>query len=125
MPPYRAGSLEVGEECATGGSWGLTRDRRWLSAQGLLPRRVYRGALGAKRRYFAHKTNEFDPARLVAAAERQREGNSLFTRVVHVSTEALKAAYGNRPRDSFAKALAHMRSGRIESLADWLSQMQR
>ena len=26
-----------------------------MSAQGLLPRRVYRGALGAKRRYFAHK----------------------------------------------------------------------
>ena len=30
-------------------------------------------------------TNEFDPARLVAAAERQREGNPLFTNVVHVS----------------------------------------
>ena len=26
-----------------------------MSAQGLLPRRVYRGALGAQRRYFAHK----------------------------------------------------------------------
>ena len=26
-----------------------------MSAQGLLRRRVYRGALGAKRRYFAHK----------------------------------------------------------------------
>ena len=70
-------------------------------------------------------TNEFDPARLVAAAERQREGNPLFTSVVHVSTEALKAAYGNGPRDSFAKALAHVHSGRIESLGDWLSQMQR
>ena len=26
-----------------------------MSVQGLLPRRAYRGALGAKRRYFAHK----------------------------------------------------------------------
>ena len=26
-----------------------------MSPQGLLPRRVYRGAVGAKRRYFAHK----------------------------------------------------------------------
>ena len=69
-------------------------------------------------------TNEFDPARLIAAAERQREGNPLFTSVVHVSTEALKAAYGNVPRDSFAKALAHVHTGRIESLGDWLSQMQ-
>ena len=41
------------------------------------------------------------------------------------STEALKAAYGNGPRDSFAKVLAHVHSGRIESLGDWLSQMQR
>ena len=70
-------------------------------------------------------TNEFDPARLVAAAERQREGNPLFTHVVHVRTEALKAVYGTRPQRSFTKALAHIRSGRIESLGDWLSQLQR
>ena len=55
VPPYRAGSLEVGGECAANESWVPTRGRRRLSAQGLLPRRVYRGALGAKRRYFAHK----------------------------------------------------------------------
>ena len=42
-------------------------------------------------------TNEFDPARLVAAAERQREGNPLFTHVVHVSTEALKAGLRHPP----------------------------
>ena len=70
-------------------------------------------------------TNEFDPARLVAAAERQREGNPLFTHVVHVSTEALREVYGNRPQRSFAKALDHVRSGRIESLGDWLSKLQR
>ena len=69
-------------------------------------------------------TNEFDPARLVAAAERQREGNPLFTNVVHVSTEALQAVYGNDPSRSFAKALTHVRNGRIESLGDWLSQLQ-
>ena len=69
-------------------------------------------------------TNEFDPARLVAAAERQREGNPLFTSVVHVSTEALKAAYGNHPRHSFARALDHVHSGRVESLRDWLSRLQ-
>ena len=70
-------------------------------------------------------TNEFDPARLVAAAERQREGNLLFTDVVHVSTDALKAVYGDGPGRSFARALAHVRSGRIESLGDWLSKLQR
>ena len=68
-------------------------------------------------------TNEFDPARLVAAAERQREGNPLFTNVVHVSTEALKAVYGDRP-GSFAQALAYVGNGRIASLGHWLSQIQ-
>ncbi|MYN64946.1 MAG: hypothetical protein F4X11_07955 [Acidobacteria bacterium] len=70
-------------------------------------------------------TNEFDPARLVAAAERQREGNPLFTNVVHVSTDALKAVYGDRPSRSFARALAHVRGGRVESLGDWLSRLHR
>ena len=72
-------------------------------------------------------TNEFDPARLAAAAaaERQREGNPLFTSVVHVSTEALQTVYGNGPSHSFAKALAHISSGRIQSLADWFAQLQR
>lgn len=70
-------------------------------------------------------TNEFDPARLVAAAERQREGNPLFSNVVHVSTEALKAVYGSSPSRSFASVLDYVRSGRIESLGDWLSSLQR
>ncbi len=70
-------------------------------------------------------TNEFDPARLVAAAERQREGNPLFTSVVHVSTDALKAVYGDGPRRSFAQVLGHLQSGRIESLGDWLLGLQR
>ena len=69
-------------------------------------------------------TNEFDPARLVAAAERQREGNPLFTNVVHVSTDALKTVYGNGPSRSFARALGHVQSGRIVSLGDWLSGLQ-
>ena len=66
-----------------------------------------------------------DPARLVAAAERQREGNPLFTNVVHVSTDALKAVYGNDASRSFARALRHVHSGRIESLGAWLSGLQR
>ena len=70
-------------------------------------------------------TNEFDPARLAAAAERQREGNPLFTNVVHVSTEALNTVYGDGPSRSINKVLTHVRSGRIESLGHWLSRLQR
>ena len=70
-------------------------------------------------------TNEFDPARLVAAAERQWEGHPLFSDVVHVSTDALLATYGEKLHRSFGKVVEHIDQGRIRSLASWLSDLQR
>ena len=70
-------------------------------------------------------TNEFDPARLIRAAERQREGKELFTEVVHVNTGALRAAYEGESRASWRKAMAYMDCGRIKSLGAWLGQFQR
>lgn len=69
-------------------------------------------------------TNEFDPARLVAAAERQWEGHPLFSDVVHVSTDALRATYGEKLHRSFGKVVEHIDDGRIRSLASWLSELQ-
>lgn len=69
-------------------------------------------------------TNEFDPARLIRAVERQREGKDLFTEVVHVSTHALRAAYEGESRPSWRKVLGYIDSGRIKSLGIWLSLFQ-
>ena len=68
-------------------------------------------------------TNEFDPARLVAAAERQWEGHPLFSDVVHVSTDALRETYGEKLHRSFGKVVEHIDGGRIRSLASWLSEL--
>lgn len=68
-------------------------------------------------------TNEFDPARLSAACERQHQGHYLFSAVVHVSPEGLLAAYGTDLDRSFLRAERHIHSGRLTSLAAWLSKL--
>ena len=69
-------------------------------------------------------TNEFDPARLVAACERQWEGRPLFKEVVHVNPAGLLAAYGTTLRRSFVPATRHIENGRIISLRRWLVRLQ-
>jgi len=68
-------------------------------------------------------TNEFDPARLVAACERPAQNSHLFRHVVHLNPAGLKAAYGTAPKKSAAKAIEHIASGRLISLADWLKRL--
>lgn len=68
-------------------------------------------------------TNEFDPARLAAACERQVLARYLFSAVVHVSTEALLAAYGTSLDRSFRRVEGHIASGRLTSLGAWLARM--
>lgn len=68
-------------------------------------------------------TNEFDPARLAAACERQVLARHLFTAVVHVSTEALLAAYGPNLDRSFRRVEEHITAGRLISLSGWLGKI--
>jgi len=65
-------------------------------------------------------TNEFDAARLKAACERRRQNAPLFTRVVHISPEAVLAAYGEAGRGSAGAVRAHVKSERLISLQAWL-----
>lgn len=74
-------------------------------------------------------TNEFDPARLVRACE-QFSGNAhLFTRVVHISTHALRATYtsvsGGDEAASIKRVLAHVETGRLISLERWLTDFDK
>lgn len=68
-------------------------------------------------------TNEFDPARLVAAADRQHLSRPLFNTVVHVNPEAVLAAYGGEEHRSYGKATERIRTGRIISLGRWLQDI--
>jgi len=73
-------------------------------------------------------TNEFDPARLMRACE-QLSGNALmFTHVVHISTDAIKAAYGQigaekDEADSMRRVLQYIQDGRLISLERWLTNL--
>lgn len=73
-------------------------------------------------------TNEFDPARLMRACE-QLSGNALmFSQVVHISTDAVKATYGEAQAtkgegDSIRRVLKHIEDGRLISLERWLGHL--
>lgn len=67
-------------------------------------------------------TNEFDPARLVAACDRQREGHPLFNAVVHVNPQGPMAAYGKERDRSRAIAAERVEQGRLLSFEQWLRQ---
>lgn len=74
-------------------------------------------------------TNEFDPARLMRACE-QLVGNSLmFKHVVHISTDAIKATYGQSDDGkgeaaSMRRVLEHIDDGRLISFGQWLSDLK-
>ncbi len=65
-------------------------------------------------------TNEFDAARLKAACESRRQNAPLFTHVVHISPQAVLAAYGDSDRGSTNTLRAHINNGRLMSLQSWL-----
>ncbi|MEB2604776.1 hypothetical protein SB384_34550 [Burkholderia cenocepacia] len=73
-------------------------------------------------------TNEFDPARLMRACE-QLVGNGLmFTHVVHISTDAIKATYkqsgdGEGEAASMQRVLRYIDDGRLISLGQWLAKL--
>lgn len=73
-------------------------------------------------------TNEFDPARLMRACE-QLVGNAfMFKYVVHISTDAIRATYGQvddkrGEAASMQSVLQHIDSGRLISLERWLNEL--
>lgn len=68
-------------------------------------------------------TNEFDAARLKAACERRRQNALLFTHVVHINPAGVLAAYGDTDGESINAVRAHIASGRLKSLQDWLESV--
>jgi hypothetical protein len=69
-------------------------------------------------------TNEFDPARLARACDAVSKNHYMFTHVVHINPDALKAVYGSKTEDSMGKVLQHIIDGRLLSLDGWLAEMK-
>jgi hypothetical protein len=68
-------------------------------------------------------TNEFDPARLMRACEKLASNNPMFTDVVHISTDAIKATYGATLEPTMQRVIGHIDSGRLISLEKWLAKL--
>lgn len=74
-------------------------------------------------------TNEFDPARLMRACEQIVRNRPMFDYVVHISTDAVRATYGDLPGedrragDSKRRVLGYIETGRLISLERWLRQL--
>ena len=73
-------------------------------------------------------TNEFDPARLKRACEHIHGNALMFSSVVHISTDAVRATYagagGRRRRgDSMDVVMNHINDGRLLDLGAWVSTL--
>jgi hypothetical protein len=68
-------------------------------------------------------TNEFDPARLMRACEKLAVNAPMFTHVVHISTDAVKATYGESQEPTMKRVLGHIRDARLISLGTWLDRL--
>ena len=68
-------------------------------------------------------TNEFDPARLVRACEFSAGNAAMFSTVVHISLDALRAVYGDQPEATMQRVVQFVDSGRIQGVDDWLSSL--
>jgi hypothetical protein len=54
--------------------------------------------------HYVFVTNEFDPARLMRACEKLAVNAPMFTHVVHISTDAVRATYGKPEEPSMSTA---------------------
>lgn len=68
-------------------------------------------------------TNEFDPARLMRACEKLGTNEYMFTHVVHINIDAIRATYGDNKEASALKVLGFIDAGRLVSFDRWLEQL--
>ena len=68
-------------------------------------------------------TNEFDPARLLRACEMTAANHFMFTDVVHICPEGLRAAYGKDCDNSMKAVVDLIDAKRLIGLDKWIAKM--
>jgi len=68
-------------------------------------------------------TNEYDPARLLRACELTAANHFMFSEVVHISPEGLRAAYGHNCDNSMSRVIQLIDSHRLIGFSDWIARM--
>lgn len=65
-------------------------------------------------------TNEFDPARLMRACDKLAANAPMFSHVVHLNTDALKATYGATIDPTMLRVIELIDKQRLIGLAQWI-----
>lgn len=68
-------------------------------------------------------TNEFDPARLVRTCKQTAGHGRMFSAVVHICPDALRAVYGDGADSTMGQVLDLLDAGRIASLDSWVENL--
>lgn len=101
--------------------WSVRADRE---KQFVVDHRDYVAAESSGKRFeYVFVTNEFDPARLMRACEKLIDNSEMFSHVVHVNTEGLRAAYGGKAERTMRTVLEFVESDRLISLEKWLRHL--
>ena len=69
-------------------------------------------------------TNEFDPARLVRACEFSAGNAAMFSQIVHINPDALRAVYGEQPEATMRRVVGFVDSGRLVGVDTWLASLR-
>jgi hypothetical protein len=68
-------------------------------------------------------TNEFDPARLMRACEALAGNQLMFTDVVHIAPEAIRATYGASSEETMRKVVEYIDQGRLLGVNEWIAKL--
>lgn len=68
-------------------------------------------------------TNEFDPARLMRACDALAGNSFMFTHVVHINRDAIRATYGSSPEESMKKVIEHIDTDRLLGIDQWIAKL--
>lgn len=66
-------------------------------------------------------TNEFDPARLLRACEFSSGNAPMFSSVVHINPDALRAVYGDHAEPTMQRVVGFIDCGRLVGVDSWLA----
>ena len=113
--------LRPGRRTLVTAKWSLRADREKQFAQEFF---AYVEAESHRERFeYVFVTNEFDPARLMRACEQLAGNKLMFDQVVHISTDAIKATYGNSQEPTMKRVVELIDGGRLVSLERWLAML--
>jgi hypothetical protein len=103
--------------------WSIRADREWQFASEFAD--YVRAKSDIRPFDYVLLTNEFDPARISRACEFSSGNAPMFSQVVHINPDALRAAYGEQPEATMKRVVEFIDQGRLIGVDEWLARLLR